>query len=151
MKIKNLHLYGVLELLQNMKINSVKDSRLRHRFMRKIADHLNNTYEKERQETIRHFAQIDLDGNVKSDENGRVLFKDNGEQGCVNELQILDNDFLIIDMNEQNKEMLLTISRLVFDDNVIPILSGAVSVAHDILCDEAEKVEDYYNSQDKSN
>lgn len=151
MKIKNLHLYGVLELLQNMKINSVKESRLRHRFMRQVAEHLNSTYEKERQEIIRHFAQIDLDGNVKSDENGRVLFKENGEQGCVNELQILDNDFLIIETNEQNKEMLLTISKLVFDDNVIPPLSGTVSVAHDIMCDEAEKVGEHYNPKDNNN
>lgn len=148
MKIKNMYLQGVLQLMQDMKISNVKDSRLRNRFIRQVAEYGVSTYEKERLETIEGFAQKDINGKLKSDENGLVIFKEGGEQGCLNELEILDNDFLIIDMNEQNKEMLLTVSRLVFDDTVIPPLSGVVSVAHDMLCDEAEKVEEFYNLQD---
>ena len=148
MKIKNLHLKGILHLLNELKIESVKDSRLRHRFIRMIMKHIEERYEKERQEIVKHFAELDDKGNYIENEDKTVKFKDGGYVGCMNELEILDNEYFEVELNEQNKDMLLTIHKLIFDDTVIPPLQGYIGLSHDILCEQTEKVVELYNSEE---
>lgn len=141
-KIKNYNLEGYIKLLYNLKLKG-KDSRMRTRFIRLL---------QERFQMIMVEAQeIQTEYAVK-DDNGEVIFKEvkmpGGEKNKsfkitdpikynleINEL--MDEDY-IIEVNEERKEMLMSVKDSIL--NCEMEFSGQEAELYDSLCEAVEEI-----------
>lgn len=142
MQIKNKDITNTYKMLFDLELKG-KTSRLRSRFNRLLQDHYNNTVQVEENELRNQYA-------IK-DENNEIIIDDKGNfkvtEEYLNEMNILLNEELHIDLNEANKEMLLTVANLFLDEELM-IVSGELAETYDSVCEQFEYVIQFYESQD---
>jgi len=142
MQIKNKDISNTYTMLFDLELKG-KTSRLRSRFNRLLHDHYNNTVQVEENELRNQYA-------IK-DENNKIIIDDKGNfkvtEEYLNEMNILLNEELHIDLNESNKEMLLTVANLFLDEELITV-SGELAETYDSVCEQFEYVIQFYESQD---
>jgi len=142
MQIKNKHVSNTYKMLFDLELKG-KTSRLRSRFNRLLQDHYNNTVQVEENELKNQYA-------IK-DENNEIIIDDKGNfrvtEEYLNEMTILLNEELHIDLNESNKEMLLTVANLFLDEELMTV-SGELAETYDSVCEQFEYVVKFYESQD---
>jgi len=141
MQIKNKDISNTYTMLFDLELKG-KTSRLRSRFNRLLHDHYNNTVQVEENELRNQYA-------IK-DENNEIIIDDKGNfkvtEEYLNEMSILLNEELHIDLNEVNKEMLLTVANLFLDEELM-IVSGELAETYDSVCEQFEYVIQFYESQ----
>lgn len=141
MQIKNKDISNTYTMLFDLELKG-KTSRLRSRFNRLLHDHYNNTVQIEENELRNQYA-------IK-DENNEIIIDDKGNfkvtEEYLNEMSILLNEELHIDLNEVNKEMLLTVANLFLDEELM-IVSGELAETYDSVCEQFEYVIQFYESQ----
>jgi len=142
MKIKNKHVSNTYKMLFDLELKG-KTSRLRSRFNRLLQDHYSNTVQVEENELRNQYAIKDANNEIIIDDKGN--FKVTEEY--LNEMNILLNEELHIDLNESNKEMLLTVANLFLDEELITV-SGELAETYDSVCEQFEYVIQFYESQD---
>lgn len=142
MQIQNKHVSNTYKMLFDLELKG-KTSRLRSRFNRLLQDHYNNTVQIEENELRNQYA-------IK-DENNEIIIDDKGNfkvtEEYLNEMNILLNEELHIELNEANKEMLLTVANLFLDEELM-IVSGELAETYDSVCEQFEYVIQFYESQD---
>ncbi len=138
MKIKNKHVENTYKMLFDLDLKGTV-SRRRTRFNRLLRNHYINIIEPEKNELKNQYAIKDELGNIEILENGN--FKVTGEY--LNEMDILLNEEMHIDLNEANREMLLTVASLFLDEELITV-SGELAETHDYICEQFEKVIQHY-------
>lgn len=141
MKIKNKHVSNTYKMLFDLELKG-KTSRLRSRFNRLLQDHYSNTVQVEENELRNQYAIKDANNEIIIDDKGN--FKVTEEY--LNEMNILLNEELHIDLNESNKEMLLTVANLFLDEELITV-SGELAETYDSVCEQFENVIQFYESQ----
>ena len=142
MQIKNKDISNTYTMLFDLELKG-KTSRLRSRFNRLLHDHYNNTVQVEENELRNQYAIKDANNEIIIDDKGN--FKVTEEY--LNEMNILLNEELHIDLNESNKEMLLTVANLFLDEELITV-SGELAETYDSVCEQFEYVIQFYESQD---
>ena len=138
MKIKNKHVTNTYKILFDLELKG-KTSRFRSRFNRILQEHYNNIIQPEENELKNHYAIKDENNEIIIDEKGN--FRVTAEY--LNEMDILLDEYLHIDLNESNKEMLLTIAHLFLDEELITV-SGELAETYDIVCSQFEQVSNFY-------
>jgi len=142
MQIKNKDISNTYKMLFDLELKG-KTSRLRSRFNRILQEHYNNIIQPEENELKNQYA-------IK-DENNEIIIDDKGNfkvtEEYLNEMSILLNEELHIDLNEANKEMLLTVANLFLDEELM-IVSGELAETYDSVCEQFEYVIQFYESQD---
>lgn len=141
MKIKNLYLGDIYTILHRMPLPG-KQSRMRTRFLKAIFAQL-ELVESEKQDLLRQYAKLDRDGEImtKTGENGQklVVFEGKAKQdACNDEINALMNEEFIIEENETNKEMLITLKDIVLKTESMFVRSEAE--AYDALCESLESL-----------
>ena len=136
LKIKNIDVVNAYELLINLSL-SFKNSRLRSKFCRLLANHNDNIYVPARQELINHFG-------IETEDGKHVVPFDKLEE-FQNEIKILEYEYFTLELNESNKEMLLNLNEILHNEELFNNLSGDNAIIHDKLCDEFERIEELYN------
>ncbi|MCL1696250.1 hypothetical protein [Lysinibacillus sp. BPa_S21] len=141
MKIKNKHILNTHKMLFDLKLKGTI-SRLRSRFNRLLQEHYITIIDPEEKELQQQYAI--------RDEHGKIIIKENGNfdvaKEYLNDMDILLNEEMHIDLNEANKEMLLTVASLFLDEELITV-SGELAETHDYICEKFEKVIQHYESQ----
>ncbi|AVK83528.1 hypothetical protein C3943_08100 [Lysinibacillus sp. B2A1] len=138
MKIKNKDILNTHKILYDLKLKG-KASRLRSRFNRLLQQHYNNVIQPEEFELRKQYATKDEQGEIIYDEKGN--FK--ASVDYVNEIDMLMEEYFHIDLNEANKEMLLTITHLFLDEELITV-SGELAETYDLVCSQFEHVYNFY-------
>ncbi len=138
MKIKNKDILNTHKILYDLELKG-SASRLRSRFNRLLQQHYNNVIQPEENELRKQYATKDEQGEIIYDENGN--FK--ASVDYVNEIDMLMEEYFHIDLNEANKEMLLTIAHLFLDEELITV-SGELAETYDIVCSQFEHVYNFY-------
>lgn len=142
MKIKNQDINIAIKLLMDLKLKS-KRQRMRTRFCKQLADYHNEIIHKE-------LIQI-AESNADRDENGNIIYLEDGnftvsKQNLINynnEVKEFNEEIFEIMNTEGNKEMLLTIAEILFDDDLIEV-SNEEAIVHDNLCEAFEEVLEFY-------
>jgi len=142
MQIKNKDISNTYKMLFDLELKG-KTSRLRSRFNRFLQEHHNSRIDVEENELRNQYA-------IK-DENNKIIIDDKGNfkvtEEYLNEMSILLNEELHIDLNEANKEMLLTVANLFLGEELM-IVSGELAETYDSVCEQFEYVIQFYESQD---
>lgn len=138
MKIKNKDILNTHKILFDLELKG-KSSRLRSRFNRLLQQHYNNVIHPEETELRKQYAIKDEQGEIIYDKNGN--FK--ASVDYINEMDSLMEEYFHIDLNEANKEMLLSIAKLFLDENLI-VVSGELAETYDIVCSQFEHVYNFY-------
>ncbi|MDM5232588.1 hypothetical protein [Lysinibacillus pakistanensis] len=138
MQIKNKHVSNTYKILFDLELEG-KTSRLRSRFNRILQEHYNNIIQPEENELKNQYAIKDENNEIIIDEKGN--FRVTAEY--LNEMDILLDEYLHIDLNESNKEMLLMIAHLFLDEELITV-SGELAETYDIVCSQFEHVYNFY-------
>lgn len=137
MKIKNKHIINTHKILFDLKLKG-KISRLRSRFNRLLQDHYVSVIEPEQNELKNQYAIKDEHGEIAYNNGNFKVTKE-----YLNEMDILLNEELHIDLNESNKDMLLTVATLFLDEDLISV-SGELAETHDYICEQFEQVIKFY-------
>ena len=138
MKIKNKDILNTHKILFDLELKG-KSSRLRSRFNRLLQQHYNNVIHPEETELRKQYAIKDEQGEIIYDKTGN--FK--ASVDYINEMDSLMEEYFHIDLNEANKEMLLSIAKLFLDENLI-VVSGELAETYDIVCSQFEHVYNFY-------
>lgn len=138
MKIKNKDILNTHKILFDLELKG-KSSRLRSRFNRLLQQHYNNVIHPEETELRKQYAIKDEQGEIIYDKTGN--FK--ASVDYINEMDSLMEEYFHIDLNEANKEMLLSIAKLFLDDNLI-VVSGELAETYDLVCSQFEHVNNFY-------
>jgi len=138
LKIKNKDILNTHKILFDLELKG-KSSRLRSRFNRLLQQHYNNVIHPEETELRKQYAIKDEQGEIIYDKNGN--FK--ASVDYINEMDTLMEEYFHIDLNEANKEMLLSIAKLFLDDNLI-VVSGELAETYDLVCSQFEHVYNLY-------
>ena len=136
-KIKNKDVIKCFFLLRDVPL-SLKESRLRSKFCKILAQHNDCEYIPEKQKIINMFAVID--------ENGQQVISNNKLQEYQTENKLLDDEELLIECNEINKMMVLCINDVLNNEEVFEKISGEDALIHDMLCDIFEEAVKKYDN-----
>lgn len=137
LKIKNKDLLSVYNLLIELKL-PFKDSRLRTKFAKLIAEHNDVTYVAARQEII--------DDLCTTTEEGKFIAKGENAVKLQNELNVLENEYFKLECNNVNKEMLLKVNEVLHNEELFDELSGEQALIHETICEEFERIEQLYEN-----
>lgn len=142
-KLKNKDLNSVYALLFTLEIPTFKLNRKRGKFLDLLQEHFLGYYEKGKNELINEYSKKDDSGQPlqRVDDNGQnvIVLKDDSVQAFENEIEILDNEYYQLEINDMSKELLESIYEILSTDEIIGKLSGNNAVTHSMLCDELEK------------
>lgn len=136
LKIKNKDVIKCFFLLRDVSL-TLKESRLRSKFCRILAQHNDEIYVPSKQEIVNMFAIVD--------ENSQVVIPENKKKEYLTENKLLDEEELLIECNELNKTMILCINDVLNNEQVFDKLSGEDALIHDMLCDIFEDAVSKYN------
>lgn len=143
LKFKNYELEPLANLLYDLELKG-KDSRMRTRFIKVIATHLNDIVQKERADLIQEYATKNEDGSIKVVEGREhdVYIDPLREAEFYNEIEVLMAEELYIEESEGNKNMLLSVAETVLNGEIV--VKGELASLYDMWCEEFEKVKDNY-------
>ena len=136
-KIKNKDVIKCFFLLRDVPL-SLKESRLRSKFCKILAQHNDGVYIPHKQEIIDMFAIVD--------ESGQQIVPNSKLQEYQSENKLLDEEELLIECNEFNKMMVLCINDVLNNEEVFEKISGEDALIHDMLCDIFEEAVKKYDN-----
>lgn len=145
MKVKNGDIELINTLLTKDVTLSANESRLRGKFLRKILKHYREDYIPQRTDTVKYFAIKDDDNQPIGNGSSYEIAKDK-LYTCQVELDVLDNEYFEFEDNNQHKEMLLTVYKIITGDSFQ--VEGELSIVHDELCEELEISLDKLNNME---
>ena len=135
-KIKNKYILKCFFLLRDIPL-SLKESRLRSKFCKILAQHNDEYYIQCKQEIANIFAVLN--------EDKEFVIPENKKQEYLTEIKLLEEEELMIECNELNKIMILSINDILNNEQVFDNLSGEDALIHDMLCDVFEEAVSKYN------
>lgn len=141
-QLKNKDLNSVYALLFTLDIPTFKLNRKRGKFLDLLQEHFLGYYEKGKNDLLDEYAKKDESGQplqVETDGKIAIVLKDECKQSFENEIEILDNEYYQLEINDINKQLLESIYEILSTDDIIGKLSGTNAVTHNMLCDELEK------------
>ena len=136
LRIKNKDVIKCYFLLRDVSL-TLKESRLRSKFCKILAQHNDEVYIPNKQEIINMFAVVD--------EKSQVIIPENKKNEYLTENKVLDEEELLIECNELNKTMILCLNDILNNEQVFDKLSGEDALIHDMLCDIFEEAVNKYN------
>lgn len=139
MKLINLQIESLIILLQSLKLNN-KQSRLRTKFLKLLIEHYDEYIFKNLHNLKLEYAEKDDNGNIIFLDEEKTKFKVNAEY-IIEETDLLNEQF-IIEFNESNELMLLTISDILLESDFD--VEGEISYYYDQWCEECELIIEKY-------
>ncbi|MEK4006332.1 hypothetical protein [Paenibacillus sp. FSL H3-0333] len=134
MKIKKFELEPMISYLHSLKLERT-DSRMRTRFKKLLIEKYQD-FADELEEINNCYAVKDGDGEVVV-ENDKLSFANNNER--LKEILDLSNEEIIIDQNEENRKMLLSIKESVLNRGPSE-LEGKDADIYDSLAEIVEQI-----------
>lgn len=143
MRLKNYEIEALVNLLFNMQLKG-RDSRMRTRFVKQLDEYWQSIFQTERTELISQYAQ--------KDENGEIVLNEDKKQAILieetipefeAEFNILMNEEYIVEENETNREILLTVGRLMLNCDLE--FNGNDAIMYDNWCEKFEELIERYN------
>lgn len=139
MKIKNSQVVLLANILYELELTGT-DSRMRTRLW-KILFERSESNKKEMEQLIKEFQLLDKDGNPIYEKEEDKYPKVSAEFDThYNELM---SEYLIINMNEDNKKMLITVANIFLKQKLS--VSKDFAIVYDDICEEFESVLSHYN------
>lgn len=147
MKIRNDQVVLFGETILQIPLKG-KSNRLRVRLIHMLNEHCEKVINKETNLLYEEYAIRDEFNNklFHDIEQTRPQIKEE----FYLEIDELMSEYLHIEMNENNKEMLLNICNVLLDDECPIELSGQTAILYDQWCEECESVLEFYNNQTQS-
>lgn len=142
MKFRNYELSLLAQLLFQMKLSG-KKSRMRTRFILQIDSYLKNTLQPEIQELVEEYGLRDIDNElIPNIEGGYELIPERAEEYHKEYDEVL-NEYYVVEVNETNKDMILSIAEVLLDCEIE--LSNDEAVLYDRWCEQFENAVAKYN------
>lgn len=143
MKLANYEVPHLINVLFDLKLKS-KESRMRSRFIRQLTDYVVNTLGKEEMDLLNEYGQKDENNELIPSEHGGFKLIEETQSDYHREFFTLQNEFHIIEENEVNKDMLLSVANsvLAYEDIV---LEGEMASLWDKWCEQFEELIENYN------
>ena len=129
---------------------SVKESRMRTKFNRIIAEQWNIGVIAEVDAIILDRADIGQDGKPmrKSNDSNAIQFKSiTSEEEAINLIGELENEEFYIDLTPSNKDMILSIANSILNCDLK--VSNEVAILIDSWCEQFENALEYYEALNK--
>lgn len=146
MKILNDHLQNFGQMLHDLTLKG-KDSRMRTRILKLVDAHIREVIAEETNSLIDQYAMKDEDGElILIGENQFKLVEETSHK-YHEEIQELMNEYMHIEENEGNRDMLVSIANVFLDGEFE--VSGDMAFQYDIWCEEFEKVLGKYKEDSK--
>lgn len=137
MNIRNNDLIGLGSFLMELKLKG-KKSRMRTRFVKRLQEQL-NLIQEEKDGIIKTYGILDHDGNVKTKVvNGTEVYDIENREQCEKEILELYNETLVIEENEENREMLITVGEAIL--NCDKEFQGQDALDYDLYCEMFENL-----------
>ena len=138
MKMFNIEVEPFINFLMELELPA-KQSRMRTRFCKLGIERL-RLLEEEKMEIIKKHANIDENGEVKQvkDEQGRLVWDVKDKDGFNADYKELMMEEWVLDLNEEKKDMLLTLKDVVLNLDII--LKGKEALQYDRWCEIVEQI-----------
>ena len=138
LKIKNYELETVAYLLYEMKLGT-KKSRMRTRLFKILQDHMKDLKEAN-DALIEEFALHDESGQLAyaDEEKTKIQLDPLTGMNYYKELDILNNEEVIIEVNEANQDMILTVAQSLLDEEIE--LNKNEATIYDNICEQLEDI-----------
>jgi hypothetical protein len=137
MKIRHEELLGLGNFLMELKLNG-KESRMRTRLVKRMQTHL-DLVQTEKDEIIQNYGVLDENGNLKTkQENGKEYYEIEDREACEKEILELLQEEMVIEENEENKEMLLVVKEAVLNCDMV--FQGQQAFEYDGYCELFENL-----------
>lgn len=146
---KNRDLKALSDFVMAMEL-SVKESRMRTKFNRIIAEQWNIGVIAEVDAIILDRADIGQDGKPmrKSNDSNAIQFKSiTSEEEAINLIGELENEEFYIDLTPSNKDMILSIANSILNCDLK--VSNEVAILIDSWCEQFENALEYYEALNK--
>ncbi|MGE7916525.1 hypothetical protein [Lysinibacillus xylanilyticus] len=147
--LKNRNLKELSDFVMAMEL-SVKESRMRTKFNRIIAEQWNIGVIAEVDAIILDRAEIGQDGKPmrKSNDNNAIQFKSiTSEEEAINLITELENEEFYIDLTPSNKDMILSVANSILHSDLK--VSNEVAILVDSWCEQFENALEYYEALNK--
>lgn len=138
MKMFNIEVEPFINFLMELELPA-KQSRMRTRFCKLGIERL-RLLEEEKMEIIKKHANIDENGEVKQveDEQGRLIWDIKDKDAFNADYKELMIEEWVLELNEERKDMLLTLKDSVLNLNII--LKGKEALQYDRWCEIVEQI-----------
>lgn len=139
MKIKNIELEQYIQFLDQLDLSGTQ-SRMRTRFKNLLIEY-NTRFHQERLDIIKTYSNLDENGNIKIIKNkDREIpdWKENGEENANKEFQELCFEDVVIEENEERKQILLSVKDAILNCN--KTFSGEDADFYDEVCLKFENI-----------
>ena len=138
MKMFNIEVEPFINFLMELELPA-KQSRMRTRFCKLGIERL-RLLEEEKMEIIKKHANIDENGEVKQvkDEQGRLIWDIKDKDGFNADYKELMIEEWVLELNEEKKDMLLTLKDSVLNLDII--LKGKEALQYDRWCEIVEQI-----------
>ena len=134
----NIEIEPFINFLMELELPA-KQSRMRTRFCKLGIERL-SLLEEEKMEIIKKHANIDENGEVKQvkDEQGRLIWDIKVKDGFNADYKELMIEEWVLELNEEKKDMLLTLKDAVLNLDII--LKGKEALQYDRWCEIVEQI-----------
>ena len=134
----NIEVEPFINFLMELELPA-KQSRMRTRFCKLGIERL-RLLEEEKMEIIKKHANIDENGEVKQveDEQGRLIWDVKDKDGFNADYKELMIEEWVLELNEEKKDMLLTLKDSVLNLDII--LKGKEALQYDRWCEIVEQI-----------
>ena len=148
LKIKNYELETLAYLLYEMKLGG-KKSRMRTKLFKILQNHLKDLQEAS-DALISEYAVHDESGQlVYVDENKTQIQLDmQTGMNYYKEYEILSNEIVVFEVNEANKDMILTVAQSLLDEEIE--LNKNEATIYDNICEQLEDILAKYEFENAS-
>jgi len=138
MRMFNIEIEPFINFLMELELPA-KQSRMRTRFCKLGIERL-KLLEEEKMEIIKKHGNIDENGEVKQvkDEQGRLVWDIKDKDGFNADYKELMMEEWVLDLNEEKKDMLLTLKDSVLNLDII--LKGKEALQYDRWCEIVEQI-----------
>ena len=138
MKMFNIEVEPFINFLMELELPA-KQSRMRTRFCKLGIERL-RLLEEEKMEIIKKHANLDENGEVKQveDEQGRLIWDVKDKDGFNADYKELMIEEWVLELNEEKKDMLLTLKDSVLNLDII--LKGKEALQYDRWCEIVEQI-----------
>ena len=138
MSMFNIEIEPFINFLMELELPA-KQSRMRTRFCKLGIERL-SLLEEEKMEIIKKHANIDENGEVKQvkDEQGRLIWDIKVKDGFNADYKELMIEEWVLELNEEKKDMLLTLKDVVLNLDII--LKGKEALQYDRWCEIVEQI-----------
>lgn len=148
MRLRNYEIEALVNLLFNMQLKG-RDSRMRTRFVKQLDEYWQSVFQIERTELIAQYA--------KKEENGEIVLNEDKTQAILieatisefeAEFNVLMNEEYVVEENETNREVLLTVGRLMLNCELE--FKGNDAIMYDNWCEKFEELIERYHTTEET-